>query len=76
MKLPLLSAKEIIKILTELGFQEIRQKGSHKYFRHPDGRTTVVPVHPGRDLGRGLLRQIIKEIDMSRKDFIELYKKK
>ena len=75
MKLPILQAREIIKVLTRIGFQEVRQKGSHKYFRHEDGRTTVVPVHPGRDIGRGLLREIIKEIGISREDFLRLLKK-
>jgi len=71
MKLPVLSAKEVIKILEKLGFQEIRQKGSHKYFKHADGRTTVVPVHPGRDIGKGLLRRIIREIEISREEFFK-----
>ena len=71
MKLPTLSAKELIKILSKLGFEEIRQKGSHKYFKHQDGRITVVPVHPGRDIGRGLLRKIIKEIEISREEFLK-----
>lgn len=69
MKLPLLSAKEVIRILRKMGFEEIRQKGSHKYFKHPDGRTTVVPVHPGRDIGRGLLKRIMNEIEVDREEF-------
>jgi predicted RNA binding protein YcfA (HicA-like mRNA interferase family) len=71
MKLPVLSAKELITILQKMGFQEVRQRGSHKYFKHADGRAVVVPVHPGRDLGRGLLRKIIKEIEMSREEFLK-----
>ena len=71
MKLPVLSAKELIKILLKIGFKEIRQRGSHKYFKHPDGRATVVPVHSGRDVGRGLLRRIIKEIELSREEFLK-----
>tara|TARA_Y100000031_G_C7980676_1_gene274575 strand:+ start:150 stop:371 length:222 start_codon:yes stop_codon:yes gene_type:complete len=71
MKLPVLSAREIIRVLTKMGFAEIRQKGSHKYFKHPDGRATVVPVHPGRDIGRGLLRRIIREIEVEREEFFE-----
>ncbi|HIH42928.1 TPA: type II toxin-antitoxin system HicA family toxin [Candidatus Woesearchaeota archaeon] len=71
MKLPQLSANELIRILRKLGFEEIRQKGSHKYFRHPDGRATVVPVHPGRDIGIGLLRQILNEIEISRDEFFK-----
>ena len=71
MKLPLLSAREVIRILRKMGFEEIRQKGSHKYFRHPDGRTTVVPVHPGRDIGKGLLKRIMNETEVSREQFFE-----
>jgi len=69
MKLPLLSAREVIRILRKMGFEEIRQKGSHKYFRHLDGRTTVVPVHPGRDIGKGLLRRIMNEVQVDREEF-------
>ena len=54
-KLPLLNPKEIIKILNKLGFKFIRQEGSHMFFEHPDGRTTIIPNHPGQDIGRGLL---------------------
>lgn len=72
MKLPLLSAKEVVKILEKIGFEEIRQKGSHKYFRHADGRVTVIPMHSGKDIGRGLLRRILKEIDISREEFMQL----
>ncbi|MAG47270.1 hypothetical protein CL617_01575 [archaeon] len=71
MKLPVLSARELIKILKKMGFEEIRQKGSHRYFRHPDGRTTVVPIHPGRDIGRGLLKTILNEIETDRKEFFK-----
>ena len=49
-KLPLLSVKELVKILNKFGFKFVRQTGSHMFFKHDDGRTTVVPVHPG-DVG-------------------------
>ena len=71
MKLPLLSAEELIRILRKMGFEEIRQKGSHKYFKHRDGRATVVPIHQGRDIGRGLLRKILREIEVNREDFLK-----
>ncbi len=71
MKLPLLSSTELIKILRKMGFEEIRQRGSHKYFKHPDGRATVVPIHPGRDIGRGLLRKILNEIEVTRDEFLK-----
>jgi predicted RNA binding protein YcfA (HicA-like mRNA interferase family) len=44
---PVLKAREVIAILYALGFVEVRQRGSHKQFRHPDGRFTTVPVHTG-----------------------------
>ena len=75
MKLPLLSAKELCKFLEKNGFEFIRQKGSHRFYRHSDGRTTVVPIHSGRDIKRGLLKGILNEIRMSREEFFNKYKK-
>jgi predicted RNA binding protein YcfA (HicA-like mRNA interferase family) len=69
-KLPLLSSIELCKVLNKLGFQEVRQKGSHKYFKHPDGRATVVPTHSNRDIGRGLLRKILRELELSTEEFL------
>ena len=74
MKIPLLSAKELIKILEKLGFFEIRQRGSHKILKHSDGRIIIVPVHKGRKIGRGLLRKIINDIEIDRKKFLELWR--
>jgi predicted RNA binding protein YcfA (HicA-like mRNA interferase family) len=69
-KLPLLSAREVSKILDKLGFKFIRQEGSHMFFEHSDGRTTIIPNHPGQDIGRGLLNKIIKhDLEISREDF-------
>jgi predicted RNA binding protein YcfA (HicA-like mRNA interferase family) len=61
----------VIKILESLGFIEVRQRGSHKQFRHADGRGTTVPVHGGRDISPILLRQIIKDIDVTPEEFLE-----
>jgi predicted RNA binding protein YcfA (HicA-like mRNA interferase family) len=69
-QLPVLSSREVIAILTALGFEEIRQRGSHKQFRHPDGRRTTVPVHGGRDIAPLLLCQIIKDIRLTPEDFL------
>lgn len=69
-KLPLLNPKEVIRILDKLGFKFIRQEGSHMFFEHPDGRTTIIPNHPGQDIGRGLLNKIIKhDLQISREEF-------
>jgi predicted RNA binding protein YcfA (HicA-like mRNA interferase family) len=68
--IPVLKALEIIKILHKLGFIEIRQTGSHKQFKHEDGRLTTVPIHKGRDISPILLRVISKDIGMSVSDFV------
>ena len=70
-KLPLLTAKELIKILNKLGYQFIRQKGSHVYLKHQDGRCTVVPLHAGKEIGRGLLKRILNETEISREEFLK-----
>jgi predicted RNA binding protein YcfA (HicA-like mRNA interferase family) len=49
-KLPILKPAEVVTKLVALGFEEVRQKGSHKQFRHADGRCTTVPFHKGRDI--------------------------
>ena len=75
-KLPLMKAKEFIKILEKLDFQFKRQHGSHMFFAHTDGRTTVVPNHPREDLDRVLINKIIKQdLQISRKKFLMLIKK-
>ena len=51
-RLPLVDYRTMEKVLLFLGFQAVRQKGSHVFYRHPDGRTTTVPHHPGRSLAR------------------------
>ena len=72
-KLPLLTAKELIKILVAIGFVCKRQKGSHMFFQHKDGRTTVIPNHAGEKIDRGLLNKIIKQdLQMNPKDFIKI----
>ena len=72
-KLPLITAREFIKILNKIGFQTIRQSGSHVFLRHNDGRTTVVPKHPGEKLDRGLLNKILKQdLQISREEFEKL----
>lgn len=71
MKLPLLTGKELIRILKKIGFESIRQEGSHVFLRHPDGRTTVVPVHSGEEIDRGLLNKIIKkDLKITREEFV------
>lgn len=69
-KIPILKPQEVVRILNNLGFIEVRQKGSHKQFRHEDGRATTVPFHKGRDISPRLLRQIAKDIDLTIDEFL------
>jgi predicted RNA binding protein YcfA (HicA-like mRNA interferase family) len=67
---PVLRAREVATILARLGFAEVRQRGSHRQYRHPDGRGTTIPFHPGRDVSPTLLRQIAKDIGLSVEELI------
>jgi predicted RNA binding protein YcfA (HicA-like mRNA interferase family) len=67
-------AKEVVKALENIGFEQIRQKGSHLFLRHPDGRTTIVPMHPTEKIGRGMINKIIKDAKITREEWIELIK--
>ncbi|GAB4451561.1 MAG: type II toxin-antitoxin system HicA family toxin [Anaerolineae bacterium] len=64
-KLPVVTSRELIRVLEGLGFEAVRQKGSHLRLRHPDGRVVTVPIHPGQDIGRGLLRKILRDVELS-----------
>jgi len=57
------------KLLLILGFDKTRQKGSHVFYRHPDGRTTTLPYHKGRGLARPLIREILREIELTVEDY-------
>jgi len=65
MNQPMLKADEIIKCLSRNGFSIVRQKGSHVRMRHNDGRVTSVPYHPGQDIGKGLLKKILRDTELT-----------
>ena len=65
-QLPSLSGKELVAALKRAGFEVIRFKGSHHFIRHADGRSTVVPVHSGEDIGPGLMAKILRDCELSR----------
>ena len=64
-KLPVLKPQGVVSRLEALGFIEVRQRGAHKQFRHPDGRGTTVPFHKGRDISPVLLQKIARDIGIS-----------
>ena len=75
-RLPVLTSRRIIIVLERLGFKHRKLKAtSHRRYVHPDGRRTTIPIHPGQDIVRGLLRKILKDIKLSPEEFKKLLKK-
>jgi predicted RNA binding protein YcfA (HicA-like mRNA interferase family) len=71
-RLPRPRGKEVIRALERVGFRVIRIKGSRHIMKHADGRTVIVPVHAGEVIGPGLLREILKQTEMSAEEFENL----
>jgi predicted RNA binding protein YcfA (HicA-like mRNA interferase family) len=71
-RLPRLKGKEVVRILGRIGFQVVRTRGSHVFLRHEDGRVTTVPVHSGEILGPGLLRSILRDVEMTIDELLKL----
>ena len=67
---PVLKPREVVRLLTRLGFVEVRQRGSHRQFRHPDGRATTLPDHAGRDLAPELLKMIAQQIGLTWQELV------
>ena len=65
-------AEKLIRALAKAGFNPARQRGSHVILKHDDGRVTVVPVHRGEEIGRGLLLKIIKDAGLTKENFLKL----
>ena len=69
-RLKIITSVQMCKLVENIGFLAIRQRGSHKFYRHSDGRTTVVPMHAG-DLDRSLIRKILNDIEMTIDEYNE-----
>ena len=74
-RLQLIDAKTMEKLLLRLGFEKVRQRGSHAFYRHADGRATTIPHHKGRMLARPLIREILREIEITIDDYNSHIKK-
>jgi len=74
-RLPILKVRDLIRVLERLGFYKVRQKGAHICFKHFDGRFTLVSYHSSEDISHGLLRQILREINISPEEFFKLLRK-
>ena len=71
-KLKIITSTQMCKLLESLGFSLVRQKGSHRFYQHTDGRTTVIPMHTG-DLDRSLIRRMLNDMDLSIDEYNELH---
>ena len=69
-KPPVLKLHEVIRLLEAFGFVATRQKGSHRRFHHPDGRACTVPVHKGRDISAGVMRDILRNVGVTGDEFL------
>jgi predicted RNA binding protein YcfA (HicA-like mRNA interferase family) len=69
-RIPPLRPREVERLLLAFGFVEVRQRGSHKQYRHPDGRGTTVPFHAGQDVSPTLIRKIARDIRMEAEQFV------
>lgn len=68
--LPVLKPREVAGLLERLGFVEVRQRGSHRQYRHADGRGTTVPFHLGQDISPTLLRKIARDIGLTAEQLV------
>lgn len=71
-KFPSITGSRLIRALRKLGFDVIRVKGSHHFLRHRDGRCTVVPLHRGEIIGRGLLAQVLRDCDITKEELLKI----
>ena len=75
-RFPALEGKEIVAVLEKFGFVIERQRGSHLFLKHSDGRATVVPIHAGENIGPGLFAKILRDVELTREDFLKDKKRK
>jgi predicted RNA binding protein YcfA (HicA-like mRNA interferase family) len=75
-RFPALEGKEIVAVLEKFGFVIERQRGSHLFLKHSDGRATVVPIHAGENIGPGLFVKILRDVELTREDFLKDKKRK
>jgi predicted RNA binding protein YcfA (HicA-like mRNA interferase family) len=71
-KLSAVTTIQVISVLEKLDFSIVRQKGSHVRLKHEDGRVVTVPVHSGQTIGKGLLHKILRDVNLTKDEFITL----
>jgi predicted RNA binding protein YcfA (HicA-like mRNA interferase family) len=70
-KLPALKAREVVRGLQRMGFERVRQKGSHAMFHHQDCRRAPIPIHPAKTISPYLLSDILKQLEISEDEFLQ-----
>ena len=65
-------ASELAKVARQLGFEQVRQKGSHARWKHPDGRATTIPIHGNAAIGSWLFYEILKQMGITEAEFEQL----
>jgi len=73
--IPRLTGQEVVRALSRAGFVVLRQRGSHLFLKHADGRATVIPIHSGEVLGPGIISKILRDTKLSREEFLRLLEK-
>ena len=74
-RIPVIKARELIRVLLKLGFFKYHQVGSHAQFKHSDGRRITVPIHQGKDIDKKMLNGIINDLEIAVDKFVALLKK-
>jgi predicted RNA binding protein YcfA (HicA-like mRNA interferase family) len=68
---PAVRGDRLVRALERAGFAVTRTRGSHHRLRHPDGRSTTVPVHPGRDVPKGTLRSVLEDTGLTVEELLK-----
>ncbi len=71
-RMPRVTGAHVVRSLRKVGFELVRQRGSHAILKHSDGRSTVVPIHGGETIGVGLMSKIQRDVGIDREEFIDL----
>lgn len=70
--LPTVTDFELINALQKAGFEIVRQRGSYIRMQHEDARVVTIPTHAGKTLGKGLLRKIFRDAELTVEELITL----
>lgn len=70
--MPSARADEFRRVAMRLGFEKLRQTGSHERWSHSDGRAVTIPIHGGREIGPPLYSKILMQLGIDPDEFRRL----